>query len=403
MDDFNDKFQELFGSQYGALTRELGSGTYGKVYLSKSPLGRRRYAVKLEEKVELLSATDPTTREIEAMKTLRGVPNVIQLLDYRVVTEPRELEQQTLRIKRYHLRYPYSIIVMPEYDMTLYKYMLEYGKRGFPAGKLISMLLNGLVGMTDRRVVNCDVKQLNVLVKLNGDGVLVDLVYADFGMAKYIPPGTQTAVSIFSPPYCTFTSRPVELYGHAGTATLTTDAFSVACVLYECLIGFYLFPNGVSDIAKFHTGRDVRMESKKALFKKQLREVMLNEDEFYDIWLRMLAIRPNERPGAGEILQVFENCPLFAGSMETYVRPDTSDPNVNEDLESDQVGFWNNNPFSDTLLRFVLSEHRRPDAILDVLSGMELRVSFLHTKVYVMSRRHLEKYYGVQDLTYDSD
>lgn len=399
--EYNDQFLKLFGSEYGSLTEELGSGTYGTVFLSETPDGKRKYAVKLEEDVELIRGTNPTTREIEAMKLLRGDPNVIQLLDYRVVEEPTAPNQTgALRIQRHHIKYPYSFIVMPMYETNLYFYMLDYGKRGFLAGKLIGMLLNGLASMKNKRVVNCDVKLGNVLVKHNDEGALMDLVYADFGMAKYIPPGNQSGVPIYSPPYCTFTGRPVELFGTAGAATLTTDVFSVACMLYECLIGFYLFTDGVRDIVRFHTRKDARMEKRKALFKRQLNTIMMNGDVFYDTWLRMLAIDPKQRPDADEVLLIFEGCPLFIGPMEMYVRPTTYDSKICEDLDSDYNEMWNNRTLSDVLLRFVLSGRENPAATLEVLNGMELSSD---RKTYLMSQRHADRYYGIQDLTYDSD
>ena len=400
MDD-NPEFRELFGPKYGTLSKVLGKGTFGKVFKSKVNDGPR-YAVKLEENVELIpnilrpgDGAGSSTREIEIMKLLIGGKHVIQLLDSKVVESPPALpgennDRETKR-PRLYLRYPKSFIVMPRYDVSLYHYLLERGKKGFPAGRVIQMLLTGLMTMQERKVVNCDIKQVNVLVNVAGlEWDVTDLVYADFGSSKYVPNGTLGgSVPINYAPYCTYPGRPLELYGRNGFVTLTTDVFSVACILYEILIGYYLFPDGVKDIFRFHSADDPRMKRRKAIFKRQLNRIMANAGDFYDVWLKMLAIHPSYRPTADEVLSTFEDCPLLQYNATAYVRPDTSDPLICEDPDDRKGSLWSNKQLSASLLKLLLHLHADPDKSLEVLNDMHFSKD---TDRYVMSAAHSELY-----------
>ncbi len=201
------------GDHYG-LERVVGSGGMATVYLAEDVKHRRRVAVKvLRPELSATLGVDRFLKEIEIAAGLTH-PHILTLIDSGQIDD----------ILYY---------VMPYVDGESVRGLLLRERRlSFPAAlSIIEKVADALTYAHRMGVVHRDIKPENILLS-EGHAVV-----ADFGIAKAISTAgvqhlTRTGFPMGTPGYMS----PEQAAGRTDLDS-TTDVYSLACVLYEMLVG----------------------------------------------------------------------------------------------------------------------------------------------------------------------
>ncbi|CAD8202370.1 unnamed protein product [Paramecium octaurelia] len=152
--------QKDFASQYKVL-KQIGSGSFGKVYKVKSAQNEQLYAVKMFEKQLLLDPRDKSAilKEIQILR-LMDHPNVLS------IKECYESDQ--------------CIFLVEE----LFDKQMEISQENIlkeeKAINLLLKLLNGLEYIHSKKIIHRDIKPNNILFRNFEDPVIADFGLADF-------------------------------------------------------------------------------------------------------------------------------------------------------------------------------------------------------------------------------
>lgn len=247
------------------LTRHilLGTGSFGKVYLVTKKDNREAWALKSQNKKQLIECNqaDGVVREREAMG----------MLDYPFIIKLVTTFQDKLHV--YMLT---SLYLGGELRSVLQNsrntYIPEWAAKFYAAN-----VLDGLGYMHRRRILYRDLKPENVLLDSQGYTVIVDL-----GFAKYVPDKTYTFCG--TPLY--LAPEIILQRGHDEGV----DHWSWAVMLYEMIVGVVPF---------WDEGMDQR-----ALLKAIVRghfefpEGDFMSDASKDLLKRMLVVQPEKRLGS---------------------------------------------------------------------------------------------------------
>jgi serine/threonine protein kinase len=198
------------GQQFGnyQLTRHLGTGGFGEVYLGTHVHLHREAAVKLLLKLDA-NEIEQFRKEAQIIADLIH-PNVVTLFDYDVVDET-----------------PFIVMTYAAQGMLRDRY-----KRGTRAPlaevvKYIAQAAEGLQFAHDHHIVHRDIKPENMLLGPNSD-----LLLSDFGIAVTWSStrsiGTQNASGTLA------YMAPEQIKGHPREAS---DQYSLAITAYEWLSG----------------------------------------------------------------------------------------------------------------------------------------------------------------------
>ena len=151
------------------LQEEIQSGSYGTVYVTRHRGNEEKYAVKVIDRSKLKKNDDNNTlREINIMKELKGLPNVVQLVDIYITPQTIHMVQTLAEGG-------------DVFDRLANRVCYTEGD----ARKLSIILLKTLDYMHRHKIVHRDLKPENLLLK----GTLDDseVLLADFGFAKHVP------------------------------------------------------------------------------------------------------------------------------------------------------------------------------------------------------------------------
>ena len=218
MSDRIDRLNEALGGRY-ALERELGEGGMATVYLADDLKHRRKVAVKvLKPELAAMVGAERFLAEIETTANLQH-PHILPLFDSGEADG-------------------FLFYVMPYVEGESLRDRLDR-ERQLPvdeAARIASDVGEALHAAHERGVIHRDVKPANIL--LSGGRPLV----ADFGIALAVSNAgggrlTETGLSMGTPYYMSPEQAAADR-----DPTAASDQYSLACVLYEMLVGEPPFP-----------------------------------------------------------------------------------------------------------------------------------------------------------------
>jgi serine/threonine-protein kinase len=204
------------------VTRLLGAGSFGRVYLGVQPSIMLRAAVKILD----LGGVADSLRDLFGGKfeaearalALVQHPNVVRLLRYG-----------------HFLDRPYLAMEYVEGGVGLDRAMAQRARerQGYTAeevGSLVGQLLDGLAAAHARGVIHRDVKPANLMLQeAVGHPRMVRIL--DFGLAKFLEDGDATLVASGTPDYMAPEQLRKESLGP------WTDLYAVGTIAFELLTG----------------------------------------------------------------------------------------------------------------------------------------------------------------------
>ncbi|CAD8121736.1 unnamed protein product [Paramecium sonneborni] len=152
--------QKDFANQYKVL-KQIGSGSFGKVYKVKNVQNEQQFAVKMFEKQLLLDSRDKSAilKEIQILR-LMDHPNVLS------IKECFESDQCLFLVEE------------------LFEMQMEISQvnklKEEKAISLLLKLLNGLEYIHQKKIIHRDLKPNNILFRNKEDPVIADFGFADF-------------------------------------------------------------------------------------------------------------------------------------------------------------------------------------------------------------------------------
>jgi calcium/calmodulin-dependent protein kinase I len=212
LEDENGATLFKFEDDY-VLDKRLRSGSYGVVFTTLHKGTNDEYAVKVIDRTKLKKKDDDATfREVNIMKDLVNVPNIVGLIDFYV-------EPQTFYVVQVYAKGG------DVFDRIAQR--VSYNEKD--ARDLGLLLLKTMKELHLRKICHRDLKPENLLLKEKGDDA--EILVADFGFAKYVPDeGLKTRCG--TPAFV----APEILVGDPYNTQ--ADMWSVGCLLYM-LIGGY--------------------------------------------------------------------------------------------------------------------------------------------------------------------
>mmetsp|Transcript_9393 Transcript_9393/g.28051 ORF Transcript_9393/g.28051 Transcript_9393/m.28051 type:complete len:714 (+) Transcript_9393:193-2334(+) len=259
---------QVFGNDY-SLYQKLQSGSFGVVYTTRHKKTYEEFAVKVIDRTRLKERDDRSTfREINIMKDLMDLENVVRLIDVYIIPETFYIVQFYAKggdvFDRLGKRVSYSEMDARALSVILIKTMRELHKRN---------------------ICHRDMKPENLLLKSSHDDSTI--LVADFGFAKYVPDeGLKTRCG--TPAFV----APEILVGKPYNTQV--DMWSVGCLIYMIIAGYAPF----------------RDETHRGLFRK----IRGSNFSFHDAYWRnvsieakqlitnLLTVDPNDRLDAEEAL-----------------------------------------------------------------------------------------------------
>ncbi|KAI5952761.1 CTK1 [Candida jiufengensis] len=205
--------------------KQVGQGTYGKVYKASNTITKEIVAMKML-KLENEREGFPITaiREIKLLQSFDH-PNIVSLLE--------------LMIEK---NYIYMVFDYLEHDLTglLSQVELNNGHRK----NLFHQLLEGLNYLHKKRIIHRDIKGSNILIDSKGK-----LKIADFGLARTIQIGE---VHDFTNRVITLWYRPPELLLGATNYSTDVDIWGIGCLLLELYTKIAVF-RGMDEISQLQS------------------------------------------------------------------------------------------------------------------------------------------------------
>lgn len=194
------------------LIQFLGEGQFGEVWLAekRTRVLTTKVALKLpKSRVKF----EEVEKEVRVWEQAKGHPNVLPIVDADV--------------------YGNQIFIASEYspDGSLDDWLKRHGGKApsiYAAIEMMRGILAGLEHLHKRQIIHRDLKPANIL--LQGEVPRI----TDFGIAKFLPSGTESNLIKGSPAYMS----PEALEGERNEQT---DLWSASVVFYEILCGIRPF------------------------------------------------------------------------------------------------------------------------------------------------------------------
>ncbi|AZL89921.1 serine/threonine-protein kinase [Megavirus baoshan] len=257
--------------------KQLGEGTYGKVEL-----------VNINDKqVALKIISDFEYDKIGMGPLLLCEINILLKLNHDNINKLEGLYYD------YYGKKLYLALELMD-DTLLYRVFIDGISEELKISYILQ-LLSGLEYLHNQNIMHRDLSPSNILLSENR------LVISDFGMSRYFPDKNLIAdfsKSIYSPLY-----RPIEVYLKKIPFNQKSDIWACGCIIGFILTGQHIF-QGRTEI-------DILLNISQALTNSLehfgFLEIKKRYPQYYDIILKMLAIKPDERITASEALVLFKN------------------------------------------------------------------------------------------------
>lgn len=220
------------------ITRELGSGSMGEVFLVNDTVIGRQVAIKMmradpaayPDAQSVRDAVRLFKREAQAIARLEH-PRILPLFDFG-----EEKGEKTV----------FTYMVMPHCQEGSLADWLQHNRPGQPlplaeVASFIEQAAEALQYAHEHGVIHQDVKPSNFLLRVHGSGqVLPDLLLADFGIARMSGGTTVTTVTTISAsPRGTPRYMPPEQW--EGKPVPASDQYALAVMAYQLLTLRYPF------------------------------------------------------------------------------------------------------------------------------------------------------------------
>jgi formylglycine-generating enzyme required for sulfatase activity/tRNA A-37 threonylcarbamoyl transferase component Bud32 len=203
------------------LVEFLGEGQFGEVWLAekRTRILTTRVALKLPKSRVTFEDVEKEARVWEQAK---GHPNVLPIVDADIHND--------------------QVYIASEYspDGSLEDWLKQHGGKApsiYAAVDMMRGILAGLEHLHKRQIIHRDLKPANIL--LQGDIPRI----TDFGIAKFLPSGTESNVIKGSPAYMS----PEALNGERNEQT---DLWSAAVICYQLLCGGLPFTGSLFELFK---------------------------------------------------------------------------------------------------------------------------------------------------------
>lgn len=260
----------------------LGRGAFGAVYLSKHPRLERQVAVKYV-KLNNPEEYEQAEHEIKVLSSLDH-PHVVKIYD-------------AYRYQDYQL-------IMMEFVRggSLTSHIEELGKLDFGlALEAMIQVAEALHYVHSKNVLHLDLKPANILLDPPENGEIPRFVLTDFGIARFVQPGTEFSGFGGTPAYM----APEQFGFGEGQPDRRSDIYQFGVILYELAVGSLPFKGtNLIDYAQRHAYEAPPRPSERA---KGLPPAL---DE---IVLKAMAKSPAERfQSAGEISRALMNLRMTA-------------------------------------------------------------------------------------------
>ena len=204
-------------------TKQLGEGTYGIVYLCKSPVSNREYALKRNltgKDVAFINAV----REIDILNKVRGHPFIIEL--QQVIFDNQEICQGKISRMHHNQINDKLHFMFPKANYDLHHYIYDTT----PSFRMLKIYLTqamlGLEFLHQNSILHLDIKPANILIFNTGNHKVAKL--CDFGMARPFSKQETNELGIISSWY-----RPPEITLGNENYDHRADVWSMGCVIYE--------------------------------------------------------------------------------------------------------------------------------------------------------------------------
>eukprot|EP01132_Coremiostelium_polycephalum_P002242 gene2242-2764_t len=197
------------------IVRQVGQGTFGKVYEAKNHEGRRVAIKKVEKSNHFIS------REYDILKVVNH-PNCLKILDMFYTSEDNKRMQNLV------------------FDFIPYTLASLLKKRQLSLNfikVLFYQLCQAIKHIHTKNICHRDITPNNILLNQKGE-----LILADFGSAKILEVNHASMSYICSRYY-----RAPELLVGCASYSTKIDIWSIGCILAEMLIGKPLFPGSNSN------------------------------------------------------------------------------------------------------------------------------------------------------------
>ncbi len=206
------------------VTRKIGEGGMGSVYLAEHPLIGKKVALKVLH-AEFASNKDVVTRFFNEAKAVNDIqhPNIVDIIDYGVIPSPRG--DMVYFIMEHLAGNPLEDVIAEQSPLSPER-----------ALHICAQVADALAASHNSNIVHRDLKPDNIiLVKHRSTDDFVKLL--DFGIAKLTgdQPGssrTRTGIVMGTPAYMS----PEQCEGK-GNIDRRTDVYALGVVLYQMITG----------------------------------------------------------------------------------------------------------------------------------------------------------------------
>lgn len=280
------------------IVKELGRGSYGKVYEVTDSEGER-YAVKI---IPNLNNGPPDILEASIMSTINH-PGIAKAVSISLTNEKMCIFQRLARSDLAHYCTPQNYVGGP---------LLKSWS---------STLVQAISCLHQEHIIHCDIKASNVLLYMDNNIAITDFTLAVLNVQD----------SYYDHPICTVTHRPPECF-MGKKWSYPVDIWSLGLTLYELATGQLLIPFQGEDLTK---KKDMDKEVKKEILNERTLACIMNwlvsrgevsreeasryntrefipvtycpaweatSQEFKNMVLSMLRYKPEDRPTATQLL-----------------------------------------------------------------------------------------------------
>lgn len=191
----------------------IRSGSFGKVFTTKHKITNEEFAVKIVDRTKLNPKDDANTmREINIMKELIDVPNIVKLVD--IYIDPKTY---------------FMVQILAEGGDVFDRLGKRTAYTERDARDLATTLLQTLCSMHKKKICHRDLKPENLLLKGKWDDA--GILLADFGFAKKIPnEGLKTRCG--TPAFVAPEIIKGQVYNHQ------VDMWSCGCLIFMIIGGY---------------------------------------------------------------------------------------------------------------------------------------------------------------------
>jgi serine/threonine protein kinase len=254
------------------IEKEIGKGSFGKVYLAKQILTNHDVALKIIPKsiVRQKKVEDKIQREIQILKTMSGHPNVVKL--HEMFEDP----------DNYYMVFEY----LPEGDIAS-KMQTEYFDYEENLKKIFLKILKGLQYIHERSVVHRDIKQDNILLNHQMEPKI-----ADFGISSIYnsmkPIKDTGGTPIYLAP---------EVIRSKGEVCLNTDVWSTGIMFF--MIAYDSIPFESENLQELY----YKILHKDFIIEEELKNDFQFSFEFENLLSNMLIKNPNLRYSVSDCIK----------------------------------------------------------------------------------------------------